>query len=61
MARWVLYCHECSAEFTHNQIYDTYQSVSDPFASITKPEFPNGGRAYGVHIVGEHSSTSVTS
>lgn len=43
MARWVLNCRNCGAEFTHNQISDTSPSVRDPFLSVAKPEFPVGG------------------
>jgi uncharacterized protein YbaR (Trm112 family) len=43
MARWVLSCPQCNAEITHSQISDTDSSIFDPFAAITKPEFPDGG------------------
>jgi|HubBroStandDraft_6_1064221.scaffolds.fasta_scaffold188605_1 hypothetical protein len=31
---------ELDAEITYSQICDTGLSIPDPFASITKPEFP---------------------
>jgi hypothetical protein len=33
---------ELDAEITYSQICDTGLSIPDPFASITKPEFPEG-------------------
>lgn len=44
MARWVLYCVQCGAEFTHSHVKETTSSLVDPFTpKVTKPEFPEGG------------------
>lgn len=44
MARWVLECSRCKAEFTHSEISGTGYSAFDPFTlTVTKPELPAGG------------------
>jgi len=44
VARWVLECSECKAEFTHSEISESGYSVRDPFTmTATKPEFPADG------------------
>ena len=46
MARWVLNCYLCDAEFIHSQIHDSGSSMRDPFAQTEiKPEFPKGGES----------------
>jgi len=46
MARWILECHLCSAEFTHSQIYEGSPSIRDPFTRTDiKPEFKSGGES----------------
>jgi hypothetical protein len=39
MARWILSCPHCDAEFTHSQIL----AIPNPFEFVIKPEFPDGG------------------
>jgi hypothetical protein len=43
MARWVLYCLQCGEELAHDQIYVSAASIRDPYTSVIKPKFPDGG------------------
>ena len=44
MARWVLECAHCKAEFKHSEISESGYTVLDPFTlTATKPELPAGG------------------
>ena len=43
MTCWVLYCPGCGAELTHSQIYNSDFSGYDPYTSLSKPKFPDGG------------------
>jgi hypothetical protein len=43
MQRWVLDCFQCKAELPHSQVHDGDFSGSDPYSSLTKPKFPDGG------------------
>ena len=41
MPRWVLCCPQCGVDVMESPIYDDLLA-SDPFTSVTKPEFPDG-------------------
>jgi hypothetical protein len=43
MQRWVLDCFQCKAELPHSQVNDSDFSGSDPYSTLTKPKFPDGG------------------
>jgi len=44
VARWVLECADCKAEFTHSEISGSGYMSIDPFTlTANKPEFPEGG------------------
>jgi hypothetical protein len=43
MKCWILYCPGCGAKLTHSLISDSDFSSCDPYTSLAKPKFPDGG------------------
>jgi len=48
MARWLVTCPHCGSDFTHTTIFVSdavrrMENVHDVFASLPKPELPEGG------------------
>jgi len=53
--KWILYCPKCAGVTTHSLISETDLAGYDPYATLRKPVFPDGGLSVICPSCGETS------